>query len=653
MKNINIIFILLLSTIFAQVSMSDLNKLSNEQLDSIKAELQSNTKQDNLVENDGTEVNNTVVPVQITPAEIQDEINFLRSQIDMFEEEKEKEFFGYNYFKKENISFFDNIPTPADYKLGPGDEIIISLWGENNSRESVTLNKDGMIYYKNIGFINLSNKTLKSAEILLTEELSRIYSTLKDKNNPTTLMLELGQLKSINIYFSGHIENPGINLVHPFSDIFSAIVQAGGINSNGSLRAIQLIRNDQIITTVDFYSFFINGTNTFSNIKLIDGDTVHIPSFKNRISILGEVNRPSTYELLSNEFISDIIGYAAGFTSDASSTIVLNQIIPVEERYSDDNARTSIALNFKNSKSTPLNNGDSIEVLSIPNVEVNVEIFGRVKSPGVYPASNSSLKHILDIAGGFDDPIFRQTIRENEITVLRKDSNQFYATELITSYNEADKLQLLPNDKIFVYENINYRNSFTYRIEGEVNKPGTYSFKEGISVSDAIELAEGITSLSSFDNIVVFQEFTELDENDEEITKSESVGNVDRDFLLGSNSVVVALPFENVVRVEGNVYNPGLVAFSRGLTMYRAIEQAGGYKPYSIKNRTYVRRADGEIEKASLFRGRSKRIYPGDTIVVPVDPNPSDFDITTFVSDISTTLANIAAILLIVDNQTN
>ena len=109
-----------------------------------------------------------------------------------------------------------------------------------------------MIYYENIGFINLSNKTLESAEILLTEELSRIYSTLKDANNPTTLMLELGQLKSINIYFSGHIENPGINLVHPFSDIFSAIVQAGGIDNNGSLRMVQLIRNNQIITTVDF-----------------------------------------------------------------------------------------------------------------------------------------------------------------------------------------------------------------------------------------------------------------------------------------------------------------------------------------------------------------------------------------------------------------
>ena len=113
----------------------------------------------------------------------------------------------------------------------------------------MTINKDGMIYYENIGFINLSNKTLASAEVLLTEELSRIYSTLKDEANPTNLMLELGKLKSINIYFSGHIENPGINLVHPFSDIFSSIVQAGGVNDKGSLREVQLIRNGQIIST--------------------------------------------------------------------------------------------------------------------------------------------------------------------------------------------------------------------------------------------------------------------------------------------------------------------------------------------------------------------------------------------------------------------
>ena len=636
MKNINIIFILFLSTIFAQVSVSDLNRLSNQELDAIRAELQSDAQLKNDTESVDSIVDNTPAPVSITPTD-----NIIT---------KEEDYFGYYYLRKD-ISFFDNVPTPADYSLGPGDEIIISLWGENNSRENVTLNKDGMIYYENIGFINLSNKTLESAEILLKEELSRIYSTLKDANNPTTLMLELGQLKSINIYFSGHIENPGINLVHPFSDIFSAIVQAGGVNSNGSLRAVQLIRNNQIITTVDFYSFFMNGTNTFSNIKLIDGDTIHIPSFKNRISISGEVNRPSTYELLSNESISDLIGYASGFTSDASSTLILNQIIPVEERFSDDNARTSIALDVKNSQSKTLNNGDTVEVLSIANVDLNVEVFGRVKSPGTYPAKNSSLKYILDIAGGFDDPVFKQTIRENEIMILRQDANKFYGTELIVSYNESHELQLLPNDKIFVYENINYRNSFTYRIEGEVNKPGTYPFIEGTTIEDAIEKAGGLTTLSSLKNIVVFQEYTELDENDEQITRSESVGNIGKDFILGSNSIIKALPFENVIKVEGNVYNPGLVSYYKGLTMYGAIEQAGGYKPYSMKKRAYVRRANGQIDKANLFRGRTKRLFAGDTVVVPVNPNPSDFDITTFVADISTTLANIAAILLIVDNN--
>ena len=633
MKNINVIFILFLSTIFAQVSVSDLNRLSNQQLDAIRAELQSDTQP----VNDISQLENTSAPVLITPMD-----NIIS-----------EEYFGYNYLKKD-ISFFDNVPTPADYKLGPGDEIIISLWGENNSRESFTLNKDGMIYYNNIGFINLSNNTLESAEILLTEELSRIYSTLKDLNNPTTLMLELGQLKSINIYFSGHIENPGINLVHPFSDIFSAIVQAGGIDNNGSLRTVQLIRNNQIITTVDFYSFFMNGTNTFSNIKLIDGDTIHIPSFKNRISISGEVNRPSSYELLPNESISDLIGYASGFSSDASSTLILNQIIPVEKRFSDDNARTSIALDFKNSKSTSLNNGDNVKVLPISDVDVNVEVFGRIKSPGVYPASsNRSLKYVLDIAGGFDDPIFRKTIRENEITILRQDENQFYSLEILTSYKDADKLQLMPNDKIFIYEDINYRNNFTYRVEGEVNKPGTFPLTAGTTVSQALEKAQGLTELSTLDNIIVYQEFTEIQDDGTEVTQIKDVASVSLDFVLGSRSVIKALPFENVINVEGNVYNPGLVAYNRGITMSKAIIQAGGYKPYSMKKRAYVRKANGEIDKANLFRGRTKRLSPGDTVVVPVNPDPSDFDITAFVADLSTTLANIAAILLIVDNQTD
>ena len=638
MKNIYIIFILFLNTVFAQVSMSDINKISNQQLDAIKSELQSTTKA-TITETIDPVKSNTASPVSITSTAVAIATG---------------DYFGYNYFSKD-ISFFDNIPTPADYKLGPGDEITISLWGENNSRENLTINKDGMVYYKNIGFINLSNKTLESAELLLTEELSRIYSTLKDEDNPTKLMLELGKLKSINIYFSGHIENPGINLVHPFSDIFSAISQAGGVNSQGSLREVQLIRNDKLIATVDFYSFFMNGKNTFSNIKLIDGDVIHIPSVQKRISISGEVHRPSTYELLPGESLSDIITYSSGFTSYASSTIVIDQIIPVSERSSDDNAKTSITINFKNKESVILNNGDSIEISSITPVDSRVTIYGRVKSPGEYPGVNTTLKNVLDIAGGFDDPIFRQTIREDEIFILRQDSNQFYSKEFKVTYKDADQFKLKQNDKIFVYEDINYKNSYTYRVEGEVFKPGTYPVNSTkITVGEALLLAGGLTSLSSERNLTVKQEYTELDVDGNEFTSSEVIHNVTLDFEIGINSVIIAFPLENVVRVEGNVYNPGLITHIKGAKLPRYIELAGGRKPDTLRNRIYIRRANGNIEQSGIITlGLGKNVYPGDTIIVPINPEPRDFDITAFISDLSTTLANIAAILLIVDNNSN
>ena len=636
MKNIYIIFILFLTTISAQVSMSDINRISNQQLDAIKAELQMGAEE-NIIENIVTEESSIPTPVSIISTKNSD---------------LPENYFGYNYFKKD-ISFFDNIPTPTEYRLGPGDEITISLWGENNSRENFIINKDGMIYYKNIGFINLSNKTLGSAELLLKEELSRIYSTLKDEANPTSLMLELGKLKSINIYFSGHIENPGINLIHPFSDIFSAIVQAGGVNQRGSLRLVELIRNDKIIATVDFYSFFMEGKNNFSNIKLIDGDVIHIPSVKKRVSISGEINRPSTYELIINESISDILMYASGFTSQASSTLILDQIIPFEERSSNDNARTSISINFKNKESIVLNNGDSINVPSISSVDLNVQVYGRVKAPGNYPALNNTLRNVLDIAGGFDDPTFRRTIIEDKIKILRRDTDQFYSIEFDVSYKDADQFKLEVNDKIFVYEDANYTNNFTYRIEGEVLKPGTYPLVDKkITVGEALVLAGGLTELSSAKNIIVKQEFTEVDDLGNEITTSEPVNNVTLDFEIGINSVIIASPLENVINIEGNVYNPGLITYSKGYRYSRYIELAGGYKPDTLKRKVYIKRANGNIEKVNgYFISIGKKIYPGDTIIVPVNTEPRDFDITALISDLSTTLANIAAILLIVDNQ--
>jgi len=625
------IFLSFLNVIFGQISMSDINKLSNNQLDLIKQELQG----ESVSQNENINKSTSVIPETVT--------------IESSTPSSASKYFGYNYFKRD-INFFDNVPTPPDFKLGPGDEIILSLWGETNSRENLILNKEGLIYYENVGFINLSNKNLKEAESILSEELSRIYSTLKDKDNPTQLMLELGKLKSINVYFSGQIENPGINLIHPFSDIFSAIVQSGGIKEEGSLRQVQLIRNGNIASTVDFYSFFTDGKNNFSFTRILDGDVIHIPIVSRRVEIDGAVNNPGFFELFDDESLTDLIQYAGNLMASATSTITLDTLIPISERLSDDNARTSVTVNLSSASNTKLNNGDVANIGYIGDVATKVEILGRVKSPGLY-ASSGTLKEVLDLAGGFNDPLFRQSIRDDQILVLRKDSNQFYGIEFNIPYSKSDKFNLIADDKIFVYENVNYKNSFTITINGEVNKIGSYQYQSGMTVQDVINLAEGMTSIANPEGIIVTQQFTTVDQNGNEKILYEQVNDANLNYNLSMNSTVNILPLQNVVSVEGNVYNPGLITYEGKKSIKKYIELAGGMKQDSIVNNVYIQRANGKIKHISRLNGLYVSARPGDKIVVPVDTSPKDFDVTAFLADLATTLANIAAILIVVDNQ--
>ena len=627
-----------ISLCWSQVSTSELNKMSNDQLNLIKEEFQKQNTENSIKDTN----NNT----QSNISEV-----FIESSV----EEKSlnsSQYFGYDYFLKD-ISFFDNIPTPSDFKLGPGDEVILSFWGETNQRDRYIIDKNGMIFFNNIGFVNISNKTIKDAEKLLTEELSKIYSTLKDQNNPTRLMLELGKLKSINVYFTGQVNSPGINLIHPFSDIFSALVQAGGVDDTGSLRNVTLIRNGEKIKVIDFYSFFTSGLSEFQKVRIIDGDVIHIPVVEKRVSIKGEIQREMEYELIDAESILDLIDYAGGLTSTASNKAILNNIIPMDKRISDDIAKSGSVIYLPSSTNVQINNGAEVNILPIADNDYSATVYGRVTLPGEYPLSETTnLKQVLDLAGGFEDPIFRKTISDN-IVILRLDNDQYYGREFNIDYKDADKFELEVNDKIFVYEDINYSNSLSYNIKGEVARPGTYPLIDGLTLGQAIKVAGGITEMGSINSLFVTKSLIGIDSEGNEFIEEELVANIDLEFQVGNNNIITVLPKTNVIKVEGNVYNPGFIAHQsgRGMTLANAVELAGGYKPYSIKKNTYVTRANGEIEKVNVFRGRAKRIFPGDAIFVPVDPNPDEFDITSFFADLSSTLANIAAILVIADNN--
>ena len=625
MKKVLLVFFI--SALFGQISRSDLNKISNEQLDLLRKEISS------------AQVNIPASGNDVNQIETNTDVVSMKTEIIST---VKSPYYGYNYFKRD-LNFFDNIPAPNDYILGPGDQIVVSFWGERNSRETFTINKEGQIFYPDIGFINISNKTLKDAEQFLNEELSAVISTLEDSKNSTNINVSLGELKSINVFFTGQIAKPGLNLIHPFSDVFTAIVQAGGVNIDGSLRNVEIIRSNSVVEIVDFYSFFLSGKNNFSKLRLLDGDIIHIPTVKNRVELTGSITSTGFFEFTSGESLEDLVKYAGGLKFNASTSAIINSIEPIENRISDDNARISKVITSNEFSSLDLSNGDAIEFLSIYSVDKMIEILGKVKRPGSYPA-NSSLKETLILSGGFEDPEFLKSINQEEIIVLRKDENQFYSIEIRTSFENSSNITLIPGDKVFVYENSYYDNNYFFTISGEFNKTGSFPYKKGITLEDAIKLGGGLTEMSSKQNIVLLEEFSSVDDKNNINIKSNKVSNLSNNLKLTPNSTIIALPLENTIRVEGNVFNPGLVA-GDGLSVRKVISLSGGLKKYTDRKNIYIIRANGTNETAKW-----KKLSAGDTLIIPVKPE-KDFDITTFVADIAQTLANIAAILILIDNS--
>lgn len=635
------LFFFLFNLVWGQVNLSNLKNLSNDELDLIKNELSKRDKSSSIDsikdKPEGNSQNEYLKEININN----------KSKVDIVDDEENKNF-GYDYFDSE-INFFDNIPTPENFKLGPGDEIILSLWGEINSRKTLLINKSGLVFFDNLGFINLSNKTISEAENLLISELSKIYASL---NVNTSLMLELSRIKSINVFFTGEVNNPGISLIHPFSDIFSALVQAGGVKDSGTLRNIQLIRNGEIVENIDFYSFLISGVGNFQKINIIEGDVIHVPAFENRVEIKGEIKRPKFYELKSSESLSDLINYAGGLTASSSRRAVLYNILPSNERISDEQANSGNLIDLSLAKEVFMNNGSSITILPIANNQINVSVLGRVLLPGEYPIepSSTTLKDILDVAGGFENPIYKRSIKE-EIVVLRISEDNIYGKEFTVKYENAESFILEVSDKILVYGKSDYFDTYTYSIDGEVNYPGIYPLQQNLTLGAAIELAGGLTKRGSMENVFVISPQESISSDGLVVMENRIVSNVNNDFRVSNETKITILSKSNFIFVDGNVYNPGLISITNPISVKSAIDLAGGLKPDSIKKDIFIIRANGEREK--LLIARAKKLYPGDSIFIPVNTNPKDFDISTFIADLSTTIANIAAIIFIVNSNSN
>ena len=226
----------------------------------------------------------------------------LLQQLKFFEDSTQKmPYIGYEFFtKRDTIPFWQNLPISKNYILGPGDEVIISLWGESSSFSTETINRDGQIFIKKIGVLNLGGKSVNEAKKYIISKFSRVYSTLIGQSPKSYIDLTLGELKSVNVHFVGFVNIPGVHMVHPFSNVITGLIQAGGVDIKGSLRDINIIRNNKTIGSIDLYNYIIKG-KSLDDIRLMDQDIVYIPSRKSTIPITGRILRPGYYEMLEEE----------------------------------------------------------------------------------------------------------------------------------------------------------------------------------------------------------------------------------------------------------------------------------------------------------------------------------------------------------------
>ena len=259
-------------------------------------------------------------------------------------------YFGYDFFtKRDSVEFWENLPAPINYVVGPGDEIIISLWGQTQIRKSYSVTRDGKIYDEQVGILNVSGKTISQLKQYLILQFGRTYATLRGQNPTTFIDVSLGELRMINVNFVGQVNFPGVYAVHPFSNLIYGLIQSGGVDTTGTLRKISIKRIGEDDRIIDLYDYFING-DLPENIQLKDQDVVFVPIRTASIKIDSAVYKSKIYETLEGETLFDVIKFAGGLKPEASTKINIDRLNSLENRTGDDNNYYSIYVDLNQSK---------------------------------------------------------------------------------------------------------------------------------------------------------------------------------------------------------------------------------------------------------------------------------------------------------------
>lgn len=509
--------------------------------------------------------------------------------------------FGRNIFNTRNLTFEPNvnIATPPNYRLGPGDEVVIDIWGASQNTIRQQISPDGTINLEQLGPVFLSGMSIERAQQYLTGELRKIYS---DQSNQ--IRVTLGNTRTIQINVMGEVIQPGTYALSAFSTVFHALYRAGGVSGIGSLRNVKVSRGGQTVATVDVYQFIMQG-KTRDDIRLEEGDVIIVPAYEELVQITGNVKRPMRYEMKKGETLSTLLKYAGGFTSDAYT----KSLRIVRQNGKEYQVNTVDDTDYSVCK---LHDGDVITAEAILDRFTNkLEVRGAVYRPGIYELGGklNTVRELVEKADGLMADAFtgRAVLyreRENKTREVKQ-----IDIRAIMNGSQPD-IPLQKNDVLYIPSIHDLEDLGNVQIFGEVTHPGDYPYADNMTLEDLVITAGGLRESASVVRVDVARRVKDPKSTESPATIGQTFSFGLKDgFVVDGEPGFTLQPYDQVfvrrspgysaqqnVTVDGEVLYGGTYALTtKSERISSIIAKAGGATPFAyVKGAKLTRVANAE-----------------------------------------------------------
>ena len=526
----------------------------------------------------------------------------LARQDSLLMESNKKKVFGHDIFNNRLLTFEPtmNIATPQNYTVGPGDQVIVDVYGASQKTIQLTVSPDGEVTVPGYGPIQLSGLSVAAAK-------EKLRATLGSRYSSSRINMTVGQTRSILVNVMGEVKVPGTYTLSAFSTVFHALYMAGGISDLGTLRSIKVFRGGRQISTVDIYNYILNGQMT-GNVRLEDNDVIIVGPYDALVQIEGNVKRPMFYEMLKTESVSTLLKYAGGFTGNAykKSVRLLRKTGRQKSVY---NVGEFEMTTFK------VDDGDIVSVDSVlDRYENMVEIKGAVFRPGLYQLGNeiNSVRSLIEHAEGVKEDAFttrgvmHRMKEDRSLEVIPVDVNGIMA-------GTAPDIPLKNEDVLFIPTQSDLQLLRTLTIYGEVMFPGQYQYADNTTLEDIILQAGGLTDAASTAKVDVSRRVVDpkATTSTRVIAKTYSF-SLKEGFVIDGTPGFILEPYDEIfvrrspgyqtqrnIRVEGEVMFEGIQTLAnKNQRLSDAIKTAGGLTSEAYTKGARLERQLNDDEKA-------------------------------------------------------